>query len=164
MPWAQARPQLHKQQPECYTQVLLTGRVKEGTGLVIRVRDQLQEPVTGCLGAWCSETVVREPIVESNLGRWWREDCLGTVLDFIFEAKRSKLTWLLGNVTVKDGLKGEKLESCFGSSVDNPRERVQNDQRQEQWGCKISSLHCTVLSLCLLIFVYTAQTGKILGI
>ena len=131
-------------------QVLLTGRVKEGTGPVIGVRGQLREPVTGSLGAWCS-------------GRWWREDCLGTVLDFILEARRSKWTWVLGSVTVKDGLKGEKLESCFGSFVDNPRERVQNDQRQERWGCKTSSLHCAVLSLCLLIFVCAAQSEKILG-
>lgn len=50
MAWAQARPQLHKRQPECYMQVLLTGRVKEGTGQVIRVRDQLWEPFTGSLG------------------------------------------------------------------------------------------------------------------
>lgn len=50
-------------------QVLLTGRVKEGTGQVIRVRDQLRELLTGSLGAWCSGTVVRKLIVESNLGR-----------------------------------------------------------------------------------------------
>lgn len=63
MAWAQARPQLHKRQPECYMQVLLTGMVKEGTGQVIRVRDQLWEPFTGSLGAWCSGTVVRESLL-----------------------------------------------------------------------------------------------------
>lgn len=42
---------------------------------------------------------------------------------------------------MKDGLSGERLETCSGgSSIDNPREsRVENDQRKGQWGCKVPS-------------------------
>lgn len=32
---------------------------------------------------------------------------------------------------MKDGLQGERLERCLGSSVGNPGERLENDQR---WG------------------------------
>ena len=49
-------------------QGLLTGKVEEGVGQVIRVRDQLREQVTGHLGAQCSGAVVRSPLWRIILG------------------------------------------------------------------------------------------------
>lgn len=62
------------------TQLLLTEEVKEAMG---KGGTSCRSRVMG------HQEVTRKSIVESNIWSWWSKDWLGTVLDFILEAKRN---------------------------------------------------------------------------